>query len=176
MTTEVKLPNDQTAIFLDSDELSNRDVKALRRAARKVGLVGQKLQDLGMEELREEQKADDDDTEEDEAVTSARNRKALSIFSQLDDSEDDALDLFQRVATVVRLVSWTVKNKDGSDRALPETPEDVDDLPRPIYAILTTEAAKLDLTEDFSLEGAQDPKAPTDNSEDSAVLSVVENS
>lgn len=148
MATLVQLPGGNTALFRDSDELSNRQVKELRRAARRVGLVSQKLRDLGFDPgVAADEKADDDD----------RNERAMAAFSHLDDDDDDALDLFQRTAVTVRIKEWTL------GIPLPTTPEEVDDLPRPLYAALTTEAAKLDLTEDFSRDGIADPKADTEN-------------
>ena len=145
MATAVELPNDHSATLRDADELTNRDVKALRRIARKVSIVGQKLRDLGIDEITE--KTDDFD-----AVDDADNsRKTLDILSKLSDDEDDSLDLFQRECVVLRLESWTLKNPDGSDRPLPKDATEVDDLPRPIYAKLTTAAAELNLNEDFSM-------------------------
>ena len=149
----VQLPDGNSAELREADSLSNRDVKDLRRIARKVSVVGQKLRDLGIEEITEDS---------DEADTS---RKTLDILSKLTDSEDDALDLFQRHCLVMRLTSWTLRNPDGTERPLPKTVEEVDDLPRPIYAKLTTAAAELDLNEDFSMDGAADPKVPTENSD-----------
>jgi hypothetical protein len=148
MTTTIDLPDNQHATFKTADELSNREVKLLRRAARKVGVSVQKLKDLGFDATKTTDVPDD----EDEAVTAERNQSALAIFSNLSDDEDDNLDLFQRECAAVRLVEWTL------DLPLPKTADDVDNLPRPIYNALTAEAAKLDLSETFDKEASLDPK------------------
>lgn len=154
MATVVMLPGEKTALFRDADELSNRSIKELRRAARKVGIIGKRLKDLGLEEAR------DVPDDADEEVKNAAAAKAVEILSNLSDDEDSDLDLFQRTCVVIRLISWDV------DRELPKTVEEVDDLPRPLYAALTTEAAKLDLNETFDKdEGLMDPKADTGDSE-----------
>lgn len=152
MSVTVELPGGDTAELKGSDQLTNKDVKAIRRVARKVGAVGQKLRGLGVDDIGDED-ADEADT----------TRKTLDILSQLTDDEDDTLDLFQRFCLVLRLESWTVKNADGSDRPLPTTVEEVDDLERPLYAILTKAAAELNLNDDFSIEASMDPKAPIEN-------------
>lgn len=165
MPITIDLPDDQSATLRTSEELSNRDVKVLRRAARKVGIIGQRLKDLGLDDLREQQEADADDEDVDNTET---NKKALAILTNLSDDDDNSLDLFQRVCTVVRLVSWTL------DRPIPANEDEVDDLPRPLYAALTTEAAKLDLNENFGttpeerVEAAMDPTTdpPTEGSAD----------
>lgn len=155
MPITIDLPDDQSAILRTSEELSNRDVKVLRRAARKVGIIGQRLKDLGLDDLREQQEADANDEDVDNTET---NKKALAILTNLSDDDDNSLDLFQRVCTVVRLVSWTL------ERPIPANEDEVDDLPRPLYAALTTEAAKLDLNENFGndpeskVEAMNDPK------------------
>ncbi len=148
MPVVIDLPDNQHATLRTSDELSNRMVKELRRAARKVGLVGQHLKDLGLDELSAAASDDDTDdaTEPDEAATAERNARALAILTQIDDQEDNDLDLFQRTAAAIRIVDWTL------DLPIPTTADDVDNLPRPIYEALTTEAAKLDLNESFSKE------------------------
>ena len=151
MSVTIALPNDWSAELAESSELTNRQVKELRRIARKVSVVGQKLRDLGVNE-------ETDDDEEDST------RKTLEVLSHLSDDEDDSLDLFQRHCVVLRLLSWTVKNPDGSDRPIPATVEEVDDLSRPLYAILTKAASELNLNEDFTIDGgALDPKVPTES-------------
>ncbi len=153
MTVVIELPDNQHATLKTSEELSNKEVKLLRRAARKVGLVGQHLKDLGLDELSRNESATDGE-EPDAATTDAKNSKALAILTQISDTEDDDLDLFQRTCAAVRLVEWTL------DLPLPKTPEDVDNLARPVYEALTTEAAKLDLNESFTKEAdLEAPKA-----------------
>lgn len=163
MPTMIPLPDGQTALLRDSSELSNKDVKTLRRAARKVGVVGQKLRDLGLDELRDVGDADAE-------MSPEAQSKAMEILAGLSDDEDDALDLFQRTCVVVRLHSWSL------DRPLPTTVDEVDDLTRPVYDVLTREAAKLDLNEQFGVDGAADPKADTAGSESSETPSEAPSS
>lgn len=169
MPITIDLPDSNSATLRSSEELSNRSVKELRRAARKVGIVGQHLKDLGLDDIRADvDAAEDVDPESDEAKAAAEatNARALAVLTQISDEEDDSLDLFQRTAAAIRLIDWTL------DLPLPKTAEDVDNLPRPLYEALTTEAAKLDLNESFSKEAhmaADDPKAPdTQESADSS--------
>lgn len=160
MTDIIQLPNNNTALLLSSDELTNKQVKELRRAARKVGIVGQHLKDLGLDNIRSDEETEDPDSPEGKAITEANAARALSILTQITDEEDDSLDLFQRTCAAVRTIEWSL------DLPLPKTPEDVDNLPRAIYAALTTEAAKLDLNETFDMEsGINDPKADTSSSD-----------
>ena len=147
MPITIELPDGNSAQLKSSEDLSNREVKLLRRAARKVGLVGQHLKDLGLDELRAEVDTEaDPESDESKAAAEATNARALAILTQIDDTEDDDLDLFQRTAAAIRLIDWTL------DLPLPKTADDVDNLPRPLYEALTTEAAKLDLNESFSKE------------------------
>lgn len=164
MPTVIDLPDGQNATLKSSEDLSNREVKQLRRAARKVGLVGQHLKDLGLDELRAEtDEGADPETEEAKAAVEERNNRALKVLTQISDEEDDDLDLFQRTCAAVRILDWTL------DLPLPKTPDDVDNLPRPIFDALTTEAAKLDLGESFTKEAAlADPKVETPPTTDSS--------
>lgn len=164
MPIVVELPGGHSCHLRSSEELSNKQVKILRRAARKVGLVGEHLKELGLDELQTTDTTDetvDPESPEAKEATETRNRKALKVLTELSDSEDDDLDLFQRTCAAIRIIDWTL------DLPIPSTPEDVDNLPRPIYEALTTEAAKLDLNESFDVDGADDPKAGTEGSESS---------
>lgn len=156
MTTLIQLPDNHTALLRDSNELSNKDVKVIRRAARIVGILSQKLTDLGMDEIRDKLATEAADKD-------AENAKALTILTQLSDDEDDATDLVQRTCAYIRLIEWSL------DLPKPSTAEDIDLLPRPIYEALTKEAAKIDLSDTFdkNLETMSDLKADTENSSSS---------
>ena len=156
MSTEVKFHDDTTATLRDANELTNREMKNLQRTIRSAASAAIKMRDAGY-------------TEEDPASW------ALAIAS-LTDEEMDRIDLFQRACVVLRLESWTVKNADGTDRPLPETDDDVDDLPRPIFIPLTVAASNVQLTDDFSPAGAADPKAGTGNSSGSRRRTKTSNS
>ena len=132
MTTEVKLPDGNTAQLRDSAELTNREVKSLRKAARTAaGIVG-RLKTLGFD---------------------AEKPETWTVASELTDEEDASVDLFQRQCVVTRLESWTL------ERPKPVTPDDVDDLPQTIFAPLTVAAANISFNEDFEVD--PDPKATT---------------
>ncbi len=168
MPTLLQLPDNATALLKNSEDLTNREVKVLRRAARKVGIVGQRLKDLGLDTLREESDPADD-SDEAKAAIEERNNAALKILTSLSDEEDDDLDLFQRTCAAIRLIEWSL------DIPLPKTAEDVDCLPRGIYTALTVEADKLDLNETFDMESAMNsPKetAPDTSNSDVSELSL----
>lgn len=135
MATTINLPNGETASIKDDTELTNREMKELRRAARTAAGVALKLQDAGF-------KQDDPDT--------------WSVASQLSDEDDDVMDLYQRTCVILRLKHWTL------DRDLPVTPGDVDDLERPVYVTLTQACAKVNFSDDFGID--PDPKAIGQNS------------
>lgn len=158
MSTLIQLPGGFTALLRDSDELSNRSIKELRRALQRVGVLTSKLKERGFLEVQEVAK----DEAADAAAKEAANTKAVEILSAFSDDEVDNMDLFQRACVVVRLIEWSL------DAPIPTTPDEVDDLPRPIYVKLTTEAAKLDLSESFGMENATDPKAATEDSDNSS--------
>jgi hypothetical protein len=131
MSTIVDLPNGEKATLKDSSELTNKEVKRLRRAARIASSVALKLDALGFD-------GDNSDT--------------WGIMSTITDEDDETLDLFQRTAVIIRLDSWTL------EQDIPQNVDEVDDLPRPIFQPLTVAAANIELSDDF--EVSPDPKAP----------------
>jgi len=137
MTTTVALPGG-TAELKDQDELTNKEVKHLRKAARIAAGVANRLTELGF-------------NDEDPAT--------WTVIAQLSDNEDDQIDLFQRTCVSIRLKDWTLE----LDK--PSTPDEVDNLPRPIYVPLTVAAVDIDFSDDFSVDGAADPKADSADSE-----------
>jgi hypothetical protein len=159
--TVVKLPDDNEAVLKESDDLTNKEVKIVRRIARKANTALQKVREAGL--------VSDEDAPKDETEDQKRDRnlKAIAAFSALSDDEEDSLDEFQRECVVLRLRSWTLKNEDGLDRPFPKNADEVDDLPRSFYTPLTKEASDLNLNEDFSIdEGLTDPKVDTTSSVD----------
>jgi hypothetical protein len=157
MPVTIELPDGASATLRSSDELTNKMVKELRRAARKVGLSVAHLKELGWDDKTRDEDAPEPSDEE----TAAANASALSVFGQLSDEEDDNLDLFQRTCAAVRFLDWTL------DLPHPKTADDVDNLPRPIYEALTGAAAKLDLNESFEKtpETQMDPPVATPGSD-----------
>ncbi len=137
MSTIIELPNG-TAVLKDDAELTNREVKSLRKAARVATSIA-----LGLEK--------DGYTDEDP--------ESWKLIATLDESEYDDLDLFQRSCVIVRLESWTL------DLPLPKTVDEVDDLPRPVYIPLIQACANIQLSDDFTLEASADPKVVIENSD-----------
>ena len=137
MSTTVELPNNQTAILKDDTELSNKEVKNLRKSARVAMGIATKMQDSGFQE-------DDPST--------------WTALLDMSDEEADTMDLFQRTCVITRLSDWTL------DLPLPTTVDEVDDLPRPIYVALTVAAVDINLSDSFDMDGAANPKADTANS------------
>jgi hypothetical protein len=133
----VELPGGESAVLKNDDEMTNKEVKAIRRAARVAMSVVNRLQELGFDENKPE---------------------TWSAFTAMTDEEADQIDLFQRECVIVRLKSWTL------DKAIPTTVDEVDNLPRSIYAALTTAAAKVNLSDDFGMENAANPSQATDGS------------
>src|ERR1039458_424618 len=154
-----ELPEGNSAVLKDSDQLTNKEIKIVRRIARKANAALQKVREAGLVSDEEAPKDETEDQKRD------RNLKAIAAFSALSDDEEDSLDEFQRECVVLRLRSWTLKNDDGSDRPLPAKAAEVDDLPRFFYTPLTKEASDLDFNEDFSVdEGLTNPKVDTTSS------------
>lgn len=162
MPIVIDLPDNHHATLKTAEEISNRDAKVLRRSAGKAGLTMQRLKEGGLDEIRAT--STDAETEApDSATQESNNLKALGLFASLSDEENDDLDLYQRTCAAVRLIEWSL------DIPMPTTPEDVDNLPRPLYEALTTAAAKMDLNESFEKtpESMTSPKADGPESIDS---------
>lgn len=136
MSTIVNLPNG-SAVLKDEAEMSNREVKDIRKSARKAFAMISKLKDAGFDE---------------------NDSSTWGALSNLTEGEDEYMDYFQRFCVVARLTSWTL------DLPLPKTPEEVDDLPRPIFVPLTVAAANIKFSDEFTLEGAADPKVDIESS------------
>ena len=132
MSTTIDLPGGAKAELKDSDELTNREMKTMQRSTRVAMNIANDLEQQGFK---------DDDPE------------SWKTIANLSDDDYDSLDVFQRTCVVLRLKSWTL------DRPLPQTPNEVDDLPLSIYAPLTEAAVKINCD-----EGRLDPKADTANS------------
>lgn len=132
MSTTIQLPDGHSAVLKDDVDMTNKEVKALRRAARVAMGIAQRLQSIGFDE---------------------NDPSTWSAFTEMSDEEADTIDLFQRQCVVTRLRSWTL------DRPLPVEVDEVDDLPRPIYVPLTTAAININLSDDFEMDAAADPLA-----------------
>jgi hypothetical protein len=81
---------------------------------------------------------------------------AWKVIANLSDDNYDSLDLFQRTCVILRLKSWTL------DLPMPQTVDDVDDLPMHIYTPLTIAAVKINFDEGFEKDsGMANPLAVT---------------
>jgi len=138
MAVIVELPNNESAVLKDDRELTNREIKAMQRASRVAASAAVKLTDLGFKE---------------------GDPESWRILAEMPESDYEDIDNFQRTCVYFRLKSWTL------DRPLPQSQEEVDDLPMNIYTPLTVAAVNLDFDEEFGVEGTSDPKALTANSD-----------
>jgi len=137
MSTIISLPNNHSAVLKDDDELTNKEIKTIQKSTRVAASVAKSLEDMGFV---------DGDPE------------AWRVIAEMPDDDYNSIDLFQRTCVVLRLKSWTL------DQPIPTNVDEVDDLPRSIYEPLTTAAVDLNFGEQYGMEGAADPKAPTENS------------
>jgi hypothetical protein len=135
MSTIIQLPDGHSAVLKDDTDLTNKEVKNLRRAARVAMGIAQRLQSIGFDE---------------------NDPSTWTAFTEMTDEEADTIDLFQRQCVVTRLRSWTL------GQPMPATVDEVDDLPRPIYVALTVAAININLSDEFGMDGAADPKAVTE--------------
>jgi|ERR1039458_8205004 hypothetical protein len=132
--THVELPDGHWADLKDTDDLTNRERKLLRRAIVPAFGVKPKLDALGVKE-------NDPTTWEQAAVG-------------LDADDLDLLDDFQGAYIVAYVGAWSLG-------PLP-TLATVDDIPGPIYdALSTLTVNRGDGTVDLTADGATDPKVPT---------------
>ena len=137
MSTIINLPNGQNAVLRDAEELTNREIKTLRKSARVASAIA-----LGLEQ----------------AGYSDNDPDSWKVIAEMPESDYDSLDLFQRTCAIIRLKSWTL------DLPIPSTTDEIDDLPRNIYIPLITAASDISLTDEFTVDGATDPKADTGDS------------
>lgn len=137
MSTTIQLPNGHSAVLKDDVDMTNKEVKSLRRAARVAMSIAQRLQAVGFDET---------------------DPSTWSAFTEMSDEDADTIDLFQRQCVVTRLRSWTL------DLPMPTTVDEVDDLPRPIYVPLTVAAINVNLADDFEMDAAADPTLATEGS------------
>lgn len=147
MSTTIELPDGEKAVLKEASDMTNREMKLLQRKIRSAATAASKMRDSG---YRENDPA-----------------SWATAISSLTDEEMDQIDLFQRACVIMRLESWTL------DRDLPQTEDEVDDLPRAIFNPLTVAAADVTITEEFSAAGANDPKAGTARSASSRPRSKV---
>jgi len=146
MSSPIDLPGG-TATLKDKSELTNREMKQLSKAQLTAAGTALHLKEYGFDPA---------------------DPTTWSEAARLTADDMDTIDLFQRTCVFLRLVSWDLKNDDGSDRPLPQSADEVDNLPMSIYTPLTVAAvAGIKFGED-EFEVSPDPKAPIANSTDSS--------
>ena len=134
MSMTINLPGDHTAILKDGKDLSNKDFRRIRNSGIVAAAVANQLQG---------------------ATSAETTPESWAQIAGIAVDELDKIDAFQQVAILVRLESWSL------DAPLPQSADEVDELPRPLYEALATAAVDIKLTEDFTVAGAADPKADT---------------
>lgn len=139
MTTIVNLPDNNTATLRDKSDLTNREAKKLTKIQFTAAGAVQGLKDYGFNQ---------------------EDPKTWSAMVNLTAEQLDQLDEYQRTCVKLRLLSWTL------DRPIPQTADEVDDLPRSIYEPLTIAASDVKFGDDEDeFEINPDPKAPTPSSD-----------
>ena len=138
MSTIIHLPDGHTATLKGDEDLTNKEIKRIQRSSRVAASVVKGVQDLGYNDADPE---------------------AWKVITEIPDEDYDSIDLFQRTCVVVRLESWTL------NLPLPQTVDEVDDLPMSIYTPLTVAAVNINFDQQFEIDGAADPKAGTVNSD-----------
>lgn len=123
-----------TAVLKDRESLTNREVKEIRRASRSAAGIVAKTAGFNQE-----------------------NPETWKVMASLTEEDDEFLDLMQRTAILKRLQSWTL------DRPIPTNVEEINELPIGVYEPLATAAVDIGMKETLDIEGAQDPKVPTDS-------------
>jgi len=131
----VELPNGQSAIIKSRADISERLARNVSRAFMNAASSAMKLSELGFDESKPE---------------------TWGVFAQLSDADKDNLDGYQAILIESMVQSWTLGD-------LP-TQETVLDLPKSTFDVLALACStEFNRTEDFSPDGALDPKAPTAN-------------
>jgi hypothetical protein len=131
----VELPNGQSAIIKSRADVSERLARAVSRAFMNAASSAMKLSELGFDESKPE---------------------TWGIFAQLSDADKDNLDGYQAILIESMVQSWTLGEAPTQDSAL--------DLPKAIFdALALACSTEFNRSDDFSPDGATDPKAPIAN-------------
>ena len=129
----VELPNGQSAIIYSKDEISERIARRISRAYMSAASSASKLSEKGFD---------------------AENPATWGIFQDVSDDERNAIDGYQAELIAGMVRSWTFGELPTTETAL--------DLARKTFELLAGACGdEFNRTEDFSPDGAIDPKAPT---------------
>jgi hypothetical protein len=130
----IELPNGQSAIIYSKDEISERTVRNITRAFMKAAAIGGELFKNGAD--------------------LTNNAQAATAMAGLSEEQQNDLVGYEPALIVGLLRSWTLGD-------LP-TLESVLDLPQNTFKALAFACnTEFNRTDDFSPDGAIDPKAPT---------------
>lgn len=129
----VELPNGQSAILHNRDEISERTARRIARAYMVAGATAARLVELGYDES---------------------NPLSWAKYAELTDDERNNLDGYEAELVVGFVKSWSLEGTPSLDVVL--------DLPRSTFRVLADAAqAEWNATGEFGPDGVTDPKAPT---------------
>ena len=129
----IELPNGQSAIIYSKDEMSERVARNISRAYMSAAGSAAKLSINGFD---------------------ADNPATWSVFSEISETDRDAIDGYQAQLIAGMVRSWTLGELPTAETAL--------DLPRKTFEVLAGACGEeFNRVEDFSPDGAIDPKADT---------------
>lgn len=129
----VELPNGQSAILHNRDEISERVSRRIARAYMVAGATAARLVELGYDES---------------------NPLSWAKYADLTDEERNNLDGYEAELVVGFVKSWSLEATPTLDVVL--------DLPRSIFRVLADASLEeWNRTDEFGPDGVNDPKAPT---------------
>ena len=127
----INLPNGQSAILFNTEEISERTNRMISRAFMKAAGSAAKLNNLGFDDSKPE---------------------TWSIFAEISDEDQANLDGYQAALIVGMVKSWSLGDLPTTESAL--------DLPKAVFDELANACAEeYNKRPDFSPD--PDPKAPT---------------
>lgn len=151
---QVPLPDGSTATVRESCDLTRGERKYLRTKAKIAMSLAAELTKLGFD---------------------ATDPSTWGVLSNLSPEGIAPFEWYEAELVLVGLVSWTHVDAEGKSVPIPQSQEDWDALrPVTIYDTLVSECHGITNTEDFSLDGVADPKAPTGDSTSSEKSAVDE--
>jgi hypothetical protein len=151
---QVPLPGGGTATVREASDLTRGERKGLRNKAKIAMSLAAELTVIGID---------------------ANDPKTWGLYAKISPEGVAPFEQYEGELLLVALVSWTRQDAEGKIEPIPTTQEEWDNLrPVTIYDILVKECHLLTTPEEFSADGAADPKAPTDDSTSSLSIDAVE--
>lgn len=128
----IELPNGQSAIIRNRDEITERQSRAVSRAYMRAASSAVKMAELGF-----------DDT----------NPATWVVAGNLSAEDQEGLTAYQTALVVAMVSSWTLGDLPTEDSVL--------DLPKATFDLLTEACSEeYNRVEEFGPDGVKDPKAP----------------